>query len=76
MECSVRKQGRNNCASVRDRQGRLLIDQGEVKSKWKEYFDNLLNARMQKEADVTGIGIGGVNQGKTAGLYKVQGEMI
>lgn len=49
---NVRNQSGNDCAGIRDKCGRLLIDQGEVKSRERKYFDDLLNARVKGEVEV------------------------
>lgn len=38
---------RNNCVSIRERNERLVIDQGEVKIRWGKYFADLLMVRAQ-----------------------------
>lgn len=64
---NVRNLGKNDCASIRDMHRSWLIDKGEVKSRLgreggRQYFDELLNVRMQEEAQVNMVGFWDVNR--------------
>lgn len=45
---NVTNRGRNDCAGIRDRDGGCLIDLGEVKSRWRKYFDDLPKSKNAK----------------------------
>lgn len=44
----------------------MLIDWGEIRSRWREYFDDLLNVRVQEDASVNIIGFVGVSRSMEA----------
>lgn len=46
---------------MRDRHGRLLIFQGEIKSRWREYVDDLLKERNRRRVSI-GLGARGGNR--------------
>lgn len=53
MVKKIRGGEKSQCARVRDVEGNLLVKQEEVETRWKEYFEELMNHSDNRRANIT-----------------------
>jgi len=66
----------NGSEKVKDASGRMLLRDNDVKERWKEYFEELLNVEMQDQIVVNEYGLQDLNRSEYLGCEAVRKEEV
>ena len=53
---------KSGCKRIKGRDGSMLIEEDDVKNRWREYFESLFNVRANADINVNMCGFGGVRR--------------
>ena len=53
---------KSGCKRIKGRDGSMLIEEEDVKNRWREYFESLFNVRANADINVNMCGFGGVRR--------------